>query len=715
MKRRLGLGLALVLLLLCWCSAAFAIENSYGVEFHPMSEYTISLPDGLAATTTREGNVLTIKIDAKASDWAKVLADAKTSPQSASFIVQGTVPAGETATGSYSSGTSLRDKASADSAIEFTEWYITEWQSDMMDWSYTVNLGQLDPVNSLFAPRATSSDWPETIMVCWINSADPDYRYYEWLEIIIEWPGIDMTWPSTGAFSIPYRFIPAETMEPSKNLITSSHLEITDIQNGSIVYHILSDEVMNEQPQISLGFTAPEKAVRARLSTPYDAYDATVQNGIVTFIDIKSIDPSAFSESSFSLVWYDQNGKVVDYGFFILYTTLAEDAPWPNYVADWQPVPANRFTVQNGVANAGITYSYDESIGTIHTSHNGIIKVTGELDQFIVSVTPPEGAAYYRTTGQMSWSSFRGPQTWLADEVEWYISFNTPEVYPASDNWQAKNDGMLRAVQAGPATVYLPYDSFYRFGGGVSVVYWYASKEDADNAPLNPMLKEFMCFTTDELATTEHTSMVEDEASITAPVKKIICIGKHPWRLKVLHHPQKGERSRHYELQMVNETGAVQSLTEPVVFYMPFPEGIDPDKEYDYDLLHFDSNYRQNVNVSVTTTPYGLRFEVSSLSPFVLSYEEVIPVTPTPVPTATPTPVPTAEPTATPTAVPTAEPTATPTTAPTAAPTAEPTATPKPTDVPKTGDESNLALFGLLVILSLTGLAWLSKAKKNNI
>ena len=181
-----------------------------------------------------------------------------------------------------------------------------------------------------------------------------------------------------------------------------------------------------------------------------------------------------------------------------------------------------------------------------------------------------------------------------------------------------------------------------------------------------------------------------------------------------------------HELQMVNETGAAQSLKEPVVFYMPYPDGIDPDKEYDYELLHFDSNYRQNVKVSVTPTPYGLRFEVASLSPFVLSYEEVIPVTPTPVPTAEPTPTPTAEPTATPTVEPTAtpvvtptlaptvEPTATPAATPTLAPTAAPTATPGPTDMPQTGDESHLILFGLMTILSLAGLVMLNKTRKGN-
>lgn len=727
MKRRLGLSLALVLLLLCWCGTAFAIENSYGVEFHPMSQsqYTLSLPDGLVATTNCEGNTLTIKVDADASDWARVLADS-TSPQSISLEIKGISPAGETVTGCYASGAMLSSKEDADAAIEFQEWYIGEWLSDMTDWTNSIGIGTLDPANSLFAPRATSAESPDTLLVCWINSADPSYRYYEWLDIIVEWPGIDMTWPATGAFSVPYRFISAETLEPCKDQITSSHLEVTDIQNGSIVYKILSDEVMNEQPQLSLSFKAPKKAVRARLSENYGTYEGNVQDGVVTFAEVASLDPTRFDETRFSLAWYDKNDKLVDYGFFVLYTTLDEDAPWPNYVEDWQPVPASRITVQNGVANAGIEYAYDESIGTIHTSHDGTIKVTGELGSFDITVTPPEGAAYYRTSGQMGWSSFRGPMPGCVDEVETNITLFTPEVYPASDNWQARHDIMLQPVKAGPMTVYLQTDGFYRFGGGVSAVYWYANKEDADNDPLNPMLKEFICFTSDELAATEQTDMIEDEASITSPVKKILCIGKHPWRLKVLHHPQKGQRSRHYELQMVNETGAAQALTEPVVFYMPYPEDLDPSKEYDYDLLHFDSNYRQNVNVSVTATPYGLRFEVSSLSPFVLSYDEVIPETPSPAPTeestptptatptATPTSEPTAEPTATPTAVPTAQPTATPAATPTLAPTASPTATPEPTNVPKTGDESNLAMFGLMAILSLAGLALLGKTKKGN-
>lgn len=698
MKRLWGLVSVLLLLLVC-CSTAFAVEtveNSYGITFHPIqeSEYTVTLPKGLVADVTKDGSTLNIHVDSEATDWETVLANS-TNPEWVELTLSGKAPAGETVTGAYAGGAMLSSKADADAAIEFQEWYITDWQSDMMEWSFTTQLGQISPVHSLFVPRNTSAEWPDTLMVCWINSADPTYRYYEWLDVIV-------THTAQDAFTVPFRYVTAKTMEPSKDVVGSDQLSITEVQDGCIVYKILSDDVLNDISSVTMRFKAPAKAARACLAAPYSSHEAEVKGNAVTFEDIMSLDPSFFTERTFSLSWYDKDDKLLDYGFFTLYVTTPQDAPWPNYVQDFYPVPANRLSVKNGVANAGITYTYDENIGTLHTSHDGTVGVKGELDQFIVTVTPPEGATYYRMTGEMSWDSgFRGPNQWFMNEVEWNITFNTDDVYPASSNWNAINNAMLRAVEAGPATVYLQENESSRFGGGFSAVYWYASKEDAENDPLNPLRREFVCYTTDQLALTEQTDMVADEAQITSPVKKVICIGNHPWRLKVLHHPQKGERTRHYELQMVNDTGAPQGLDEPVVFYMPYPEGIDPDKEYDYELLHFDSNYRQNVKVDVTATPYGLRFEVSSLSPFVISYDEVIPVTPTPEPTATPAPTATATPTAT--------------LAPTAEPTATPTATPKPIDVPKTGDNSPLALLGLLAVLSLAGLMMLGKAKRDNL
>ena len=101
-------------------------------------------------------------------------------------------------------------------------------------------------------------------------------------------------------------------------------------------------------------------------------------------------------------------------------------------------------------------------------------------------------------------------------------------------------------------------------------------------------------------------------------------------------------------------------------------------------------------------------------------------VTPTPTPTVTPTPTPTVTPTPTPTVTPTPTPTATaspvPTTIPTDSPapsyTPRPTPTPRPTAKPgtdpKTGDESNIALWagmGLVSIAAAAGAVLLIKKR----
>lgn len=74
---------------------------------------------------------------------------------------------------------------------------------------------------------------------------------------------------------------------------------------------------------------------------------------------------------------------------------------------------------------------------------------------------------------------------------------------------------------------------------------------------------------------------------------------------------------------------------------------------------------------------------------------------PTAAPTPSPTPVPTAPPTSSPTPAPTAPPTSSPAPSPTAAPT--PTVTPQP--VPLTGDQSQPAVWIILILVSLAGLS----------
>ena len=160
MKRRLGLVFVLLLLVMCWCSTAFAVdtvENSYGVEFHPMqnSEYTVTLPKGLVADVTKDGHTLKIHVDSQATDWETVVANS-TNPESVEVALTGKAPAGETVTGCYASGAMLSSQADADAAIDFTEWWITDWESDVTEWSNIASVGQISPVHALFEPRTTS-------------------------------------------------------------------------------------------------------------------------------------------------------------------------------------------------------------------------------------------------------------------------------------------------------------------------------------------------------------------------------------------------------------------------------------------------------------------------------------------------------------------------------------------------------------------------------
>ncbi|MBP3453948.1 MAG: hypothetical protein J6M20_09585 [Clostridia bacterium] len=692
MKRRLGLVFVLLLLLVCWCSTAMAVENSYGVEIHPVAEdkYTYSVPDGLKATLSKSGNVLNVHVNSAASDWTQLLVNG-----SANCGLEGTAPAGETVTGCYSLGCSLATKEDADSAIDFMEWMIADWQSDVTTWTEGVDIGSFDAEHALFMPRSTSAENPDTLLFCWINSADPSYRYYEWIDIVI-------SNTADKAFAVPYRNVLAETFEPCDEVITTNKLIVSDMQDGYLEYTILSDEAVNEQPMYALRFKAPAGAVRATLNTQYSSIgEVAVENGTATFYDVESLDPTSVREHRFTLVWYGSNGKVVDYGNFTMQAILNTDEICLSKVADFHPVPANRLSVKNGSASAGIEYTYDDDTGILHATHDGKIFVSGEVDRFLVMVTPPEGATHYRVACDMGIDSLYGSPDMFVESVDFNITFNTPDVYSIDEPCYTWTNSLLYPVQAETSTVYLQSVEASRYRGGAGAVYWYASQDDAENHPENFLRREYVLLTADKFLVEEYTDMVADEALITSPVKKVVCIGKKPWKLKVLHHPQKGERTRHYELQMINDTGAPQGLTEPVVFYMPYPEDIAPDKKYDYELLHFESNYWYSTKVEVTTTPYGLRFEVSSLSPFVISYDEVTTVTPTPEPTATPAPTATATPTAT--------------LAPTAVPTATPTATPKPIDVPKTGDNSPLALLSLLAVLSLAGLALLGKAKRDNL
>lgn len=84
-------------------------------------------------------------------------------------------------------------------------------------------------------------------------------------------------------------------------------------------------------------------------------------------------------------------------------------------------------------------------------------------------------------------------------------------------------------------------------------------------------------------------------------------------------------QSIEYEIHLVDEEDEAVGVSGTAVLYIPYPEGMDEQSAADYEVFvrHVTDDGEEiytTVDGSLTCTPYGFRMEVTSLSPFAVSW-----------------------------------------------------------------------------------------------
>jgi len=457
------------------------------------------------------------------------------------------------------------------------------------------------------------------VIICWQDYDDPDYRYYEKVRICV-------SHKSDETFNVPLRFISAATLAPTGDITLPGNVEIAGIENGKITFNVTYvTPPDNDAPRIKVGMKAPEGAVGCRhVYSADNVEELRMENGIAYIENFYSdfAQNSRVDERLYTIVWTDADGMVVDYGFLWTYVIPADNRPWACFAENWHAVDAARLEYINGASNCGVELTYDQATGTLHTGYNNTVSISGEPGNIVVNIKAPEGAACYRANGSGG-NVILGKDDWMVAEQHYVVTQQEYVMLGDDRSICIRDHSPFREVNAGPVTVYIQEGAVWEYGGGVNVIYLYASEEDAINDPENPMYIEYICDTNGTLCQEKRVPLVSEEAAITGPVKEITAVGSYPWNLVVRRYPQKGSNAFHWELYMENETGAYQPLKGNMVFYVPYPKGHDNHTKYTYELRHYNDEHISFSLVDVRRTEYGLRFEVSSLSPFVMSWDEM--------------------------------------------------------------------------------------------
>ena len=614
MKRIIMMLLALAAML-CICASAEKASSFNPVDAERIS---VEMPDGMAADIRIEDGILRVVIDDAATDWKRVLCSGGGYPY---IRIRPTIQKpNSSVTGHYAFNGSI-DSISDDYIIRSLESDIARYESDHLTWSNGEDVGEVVAERSIFIPRnsadpsAPPEEWGGTV-ICWVDKNNPDYRYFEKAVFCI-------THTNSDPFHVPLRFVSANTLSPVKSMTMPSNVELTKVENGEVTFTV-TDKSGSEAVRLSVPMQAPSGAEKAYV-VHEGGYkqELPIENGIATIDGIDYWNLTNVDERQYTVLWTDANGELLDYGLMWVHVVPAENDPWACYVDNWYPVDEDRVLIYNFAEGCGVEVTYNPENGIAHVGYDNSVEITSEPGTVAIHVVPPEGAVCYRSN-HSGGNVIMGDINGLEEDQKNVMLLQDYQMVYEDTALGVRDYRPLREVQAGPVSVYIQEGDVWPYGGGVFLIYWYDSVESAVNNPGEPMLAEFVCDTNDMLCQVKRTPITPSEDEITEPVKDITAVGDYGgWNLVVKRRPQKGSNAFHWELTLENETGVYQPLTENMVFYVPYPKGHDNHTTYTYELRHYDDDHSSFSLVDVQRTEYGLRFEVSSLSPFVFSWTEI--------------------------------------------------------------------------------------------
>lgn len=520
--------------------------------------------------------------------------------------------------------------------------------------SNSYGVGTMDKAHLAFIPKNTPRG--DYTLLCWGDFDDDGMkedsaagyakRYYEELTISVRHT-------STALVSLPdLNYVTAKMLAPMQDV--RSYLTC-EAKNGELVIklpdkleQIPADEILS-QPNgkiviLPLSLNAPAGAVRAVVTSRDVGGEVDVIGGKATFDDMFYVWPEGMVEEfDLTVSWMDENGVAFDVGLLKVYIELCQKNLFPTYVDDWTAVSPDRINIHNNIHNLGVEAKFEneegEYDGAVYITRDQSKPANGNGGKITATITTPnKDWKYYRIVsvgGSIIYGT--GKQQMALDQID---GMDMQKVDGAGRTGEVFSCEPLRRYKDGPVDVYLVNEEHGAYGGGVWVIYWYDSPNAAE-----PKQKEWLCQIVKPMYTDTPVDVVNNENQLKGkPVNVITAIQPKgvdwkDWQLVIRFDPQPLLETRHYELSLVNHTGAYRPLNlkngEKMVVYFPYPDGYDVNSPREFRLHHYNSKYSHLETLVGEKTAIGIRYELSSLSPFVLDWAENA----TPPKTGDPTPV----------------------------------------------------------------------------
>lgn len=627
---------ALCVLALCLLVGVACAEEVHDVAYDRVD---FQITEGVVATKSgTDGNVV-LTIDVEHTDWEKVAVNGGLDVR-VSVQAPDATPDGKAITGHYGvcfgPNSTLQDRMNVLHS-EMAYDYLSAAQR-----VYTNGMGTGVESGMIFRPE-TSQD---VTLLCWgdprgnsaykaiSDKSTANARYYEQLYLQVQFTNDELIY-------LPMHNARVEWLEPVRMYYGEDMVQEILSRHGQLDLYLIDRSKVADSDLNSpfvLRLAAPANAEKLQITTwSGEEYSVPVQNGIAEFVDDRLIlyrwnsDNDTVSTGKYTLQWQTPWDAVVAYGELVVNVIPAEHELCAFYQKSllgvpMQPVPEDRIQVDNQAENCGIVV--EKANGFVRYTHDGNTVASGDPGDVTIRVEPHDDYAYFRLGGAGGSDVYGHAESRIMMMYE--DAMLKPYQKASSNLINVTGTTPLIAYQAGPMKVYLQNSEIMDWmNAGVNLILWYETEEQALTG--KPSLIEFVAEEETKFMIPIRLDLVNHEHHITKPVKNVTIIkplGREwkDWKLNVRIDPQRGTNAWHYELYLESDTDALRHIAlpkdQPLVVYMPYPEGYSANSKEQFEVYHFENAegvYKTLEVLKAEKTPFGIRFEVTSLSPFVLS------------------------------------------------------------------------------------------------
>lgn len=370
-----------------------------------------------------------------------------------------------------------------------------------------------------------------------------------------------------------------------------------------------------------------------------DATRATVNGKEVNIVDnaieltVEARENQSMTES-FTVRWLDAGGNTIKTErITISNCPTGAGVPWQKH---WAPMDSGRINVQD--KNLTSFFSYDNDDGKllfkVTDSNAGSLNADklNELSQneLIYEITPPEGAKYFRMSGQHSplYDSF------FADSTKEWLEKQPSENCVFDENGAAKPyyysfGKLFNRTQVEGMYVYTVNNTQVTFAD-MLVFQWYDEnkelmKVNGKNGEYLYLIKEPYVKISETKASTETpTEKVKNPTIVVTDAKdNEILRAEIPIQKAV--NPNSNTKYQYMKLKYIDKTTGleVKPGAAGAEVYLAYPKGMTyyNFKDYTVRLTHYtDENHVKHENVTLEATLIGLKFKTDSFSPFLLEW-----------------------------------------------------------------------------------------------